>query len=74
MAPPVDLPETNFPPANLPWANPAYLPFCSKRCREIDLYRWSKGRYAIVDPMTPETLAELDDDSIEGLPFDEYPE
>ena len=26
---------------------PAYRPFCSKRCADIDLSRWLKGVYAI---------------------------
>ena len=24
-----------------------YKPFCSKRCADIDLYRWDNGSYAI---------------------------
>jgi endogenous inhibitor of DNA gyrase (YacG/DUF329 family) len=24
-----------------------YAPFCSKRCADVDLYRWLNGRYAI---------------------------
>ena len=24
-----------------------YDPFCSKRCADVDLHRWLKGRYAI---------------------------
>ncbi len=24
-----------------------FLPFCSKRCADIDLWRWLKGGYAI---------------------------
>lgn len=27
--------------------DPAYRPFCSKRCADIDLQRWLTGRYAI---------------------------
>jgi endogenous inhibitor of DNA gyrase (YacG/DUF329 family) len=27
--------------------DPAYRPFCSKRCADIDLGRWLKGGYAI---------------------------
>ena len=34
------------------------FPFCSVRCKQIDLYRWCEGRYAIVDALTPEKLAE----------------
>jgi endogenous inhibitor of DNA gyrase (YacG/DUF329 family) len=26
---------------------PAYKPFCSKRCADIDLHRWLTGSYAI---------------------------
>jgi endogenous inhibitor of DNA gyrase (YacG/DUF329 family) len=26
---------------------PAYRPFCSKRCADVDLQRWLTGRYAI---------------------------
>lgn len=36
------------------------FPFCSERCRQIDLLRWSKGEYAIVEPLTPERQAELE--------------
>ena len=28
-------------------ADPAYKPFCSKRCADVDLGRWLKGGYAI---------------------------
>ncbi|MEZ6067865.1 MAG: DNA gyrase inhibitor YacG [Planctomycetaceae bacterium] len=34
------------------------FPFCSKRCKQIDLLRWTEGKYAIVDPLTPERFAE----------------
>ena len=34
------------------------FPFCCVRCRQIDLWRWCEGRYAIVDALTPERLAE----------------
>ncbi len=27
--------------------DPAFRPFCSRRCRELDLSRWLSGRYAI---------------------------
>ncbi len=26
---------------------PAYRPFCSRRCADVDLGRWLKGSYAI---------------------------
>ena len=28
-------------------AAPAYRPFCSKRCADVDLQRWLTGGYAI---------------------------
>jgi endogenous inhibitor of DNA gyrase (YacG/DUF329 family) len=28
-------------------ANPKTLPFCSPRCRDVDLNRWLSGRYVI---------------------------
>ena len=33
-----------------------FFPFCTERCRDIDLLRWSDGRYAIVEPLDPENL------------------
>lgn len=36
---------------------PAYRPFCSKRCADIDLGRWLKGDYAI-----PAERAEMEED------------
>jgi endogenous inhibitor of DNA gyrase (YacG/DUF329 family) len=36
-------------------ADPATLPFCSKRCRDVDLNRWLSGRYVIPGrPTDPE--------------------
>ncbi len=34
------------------------FPFCSARCKQIDLLRWCKGEYAVVDQLTPEELLE----------------
>lgn len=46
--------------------NPAvsgeHFPFCSGRCREVDLYRWSVGSYAIVEDVDPEVAEFLKDD------------
>jgi endogenous inhibitor of DNA gyrase (YacG/DUF329 family) len=28
-------------------AEPAFRPFCSKRCADIDLQRWLSGRYVV---------------------------
>lgn len=35
-----------------------WFPFCCERCRNVDLYRWSEGRYSIVEPLGPEHLGE----------------
>lgn len=39
-------------------ADSPVFPFCSKRCKQIDLLRWCEGKYAVVDPLTIERLAE----------------
>ncbi|MCA8993983.1 MAG: DNA gyrase inhibitor YacG [Planctomycetaceae bacterium] len=36
------------------------FPFCSKRCKEIDLLRWMKGEYALVEPMTIDDLLQAE--------------
>jgi endogenous inhibitor of DNA gyrase (YacG/DUF329 family) len=37
-------------------AKSATFPFCSERCRQVDLLRWSKGEYRIVEPLNPQSL------------------
>ena len=37
---------TPCPICNKP-TQPAYRPFCSKRCADVDLQRWFSGRYAV---------------------------
>lgn len=44
-----------------PVSLPQY-PFCSPRCRQIDLYRWSEGKYAIVQDLDPEVAEFMRDD------------
>ena len=39
--PPKPCPECGKP------ASPATAPFCSPRCRDVDLNRWLSGRYVI---------------------------
>lgn len=46
-------------PAEVSGDSPVF-PFCSRRCKEIDLYRWMKGDYAVVEPMTMEHLLEAE--------------
>lgn len=45
------------------------FPFCSDRCRKVDLFRWWEGRYEIVedvDPMVAEFLKDDPDVRIQG--------
>jgi len=44
-------------------ADPAYRPFCSRRCADVDLQRWLSGRYAI-------PAAEGDEEDDESGPRD----
>jgi hypothetical protein len=49
-----------IPPENI--RGSALFPFCSERCRQVDLLRWSQGKYAIVEPLDPQQLeSELPD-------------
>ncbi len=38
-----------------------FFPFCSERCRNVDLYRWTEGRYAIIEPLDEEHFPMGDD-------------
>ena len=38
--------KTKCPVCNSP-RDSKYRPFCSRKCGDIDLYRWFDGRYAI---------------------------
>lgn len=31
-------------------ADPAYRPFCSRRCADVDLAHWLRGSYAVPAP------------------------
>jgi endogenous inhibitor of DNA gyrase (YacG/DUF329 family) len=44
-------------------ADPAYRPFCSRRCADVDLQRWLTGRYAIpaVDDQGPSDVDSEDE-------------
>jgi hypothetical protein len=41
------------------------FPFCSQRCRDIDLLRWCDGRYAIAEPLDPQQVA-AEEEFLEG--------
>ncbi|AKS44956.1 hypothetical protein SAMN05444287_0042 [Octadecabacter temperatus] len=40
--------------------NPAFRPFCSKRCADVDLAKWLGGGYAIPSN-DPDDIDELED-------------
>ncbi len=37
----------------------ACFPFCCRRCQQVDLLRWCQGKYAIVEPLQDDQMAEL---------------
>ena len=43
-----------------------FMPFCSDRCREIDLGNWASEKYVISTSVDPQKLAELLDDEESG--------
>ncbi len=44
--------------------DPAWRPFCSKRCQMVDLGRWLQGRYRLPgdEPLAPEAVEEGGED------------
>ena len=53
-------------------AKDEYFPFCSDRCRLIDLGKWASGAYRISSPiLDPEVLEDLGD---MARPRDEHDE
>jgi endogenous inhibitor of DNA gyrase (YacG/DUF329 family) len=45
--------------------DPAYRPFCSKRCADLDLAKWIGGSYAIPAEETDLSEADMIDPSAE---------
>lgn len=45
------------------WFDTAYGPFCSERCKLVDLGKWLGEEYRIASPLTAGDLEELDDAS-----------
>jgi len=48
--------------------DPAYRPFCTRRCADVDLSRWLGGVYAI-----PMTGPDDDEDGEDSMPGSEFP-
>ncbi len=56
---------------NLVLAGDENFPFCSDRCRLIDLGKWASGGYKISTPITdPEMLETMAEENSKGLPSD----
>lgn len=43
----------------LPEPVPPSRPFCSPRCKKLDLMNWLEGRYTLPRAMTPEDVLSL---------------
>lgn len=37
------------------WQENEFRPFCSERCKLIDLGRWASEQYRVVEPLSSET-------------------
>lgn len=42
-----------------------FFPFCGERCRNVDLMRWGDGKYAIVEPLSPDQMMDHPDDEMD---------
>lgn len=49
-----------------PWLDGKFSPFCSERCKMVDLGKWLGEEYRIASPLTIEDLQELEDMEEEG--------
>ena len=38
------------------------LPFCSPRCKLLDLGNWLTGRYVVSSPLSPDELIDLENE------------
>jgi endogenous inhibitor of DNA gyrase (YacG/DUF329 family) len=48
------------------WKKLPFAPFCSDRCKMVDLGKWLGEEYRITSPLTVEDLEELSDYPEEG--------
>jgi endogenous inhibitor of DNA gyrase (YacG/DUF329 family) len=60
----------SVPPVSDPGAS--FSPFCSRRCKEVDLIRWCEGRYLIVESIDQNRL-ETEKEGAQSK-FDEFSE
>jgi endogenous inhibitor of DNA gyrase (YacG/DUF329 family) len=43
-------------------AESSLFPFCSERCKQVDLARWFGGKYEVVEPLDPMRIFDDDDE------------
>ena len=36
-----------------------FMPFCSERCKDVDLGNWATEKYVIPEPLAPDEIEEL---------------
>jgi len=60
MIRPMTCPICKRPLQNLTEEEIRYQPFCSQRCRQVDFFRWTDGRYKIVEEIDPTLIPERD--------------
>ena len=59
MIRPMLCPICQKPLTNMSEDEQKYAPFCSSRCRQIDFFRWSDGKYKIVEEIDPSLIPEM---------------
>ncbi len=67
MVRPTTCPICDKPVSAAATADSSFFPFCSERCRNVDLLRWSDGKYAIVEPLSPDQILERVGDDPEAI-------
>lgn len=64
MIRPISCPICKKPLTGLTPDAASFAPFCSARCRQIDFFRWSDGKYKIVEQIDPSLLPETEPDDL----------
>jgi endogenous inhibitor of DNA gyrase (YacG/DUF329 family) len=52
-------------PASASKSVPSDFPFCSERCKLVDLGRWADGTYKVSRPLTPDEQAAAEEEAAE---------
>jgi len=66
------IPSATTTPEGRKQINAPFFPFCSERCRLLDLGAWLDGRYAVpVSPTEPEDEEAVSDDRAQDMETEE---